>query len=141
MVNLIRGCRLAVLTGGRVLRRGAAAVERREWGKVDRSDSDLSGRVESASGDTGAAVPDGGAGAHNEPVSGARSEIRNSDRILVRLARDSEADFTAAFRPRQGRPQENHFPRHSVFPAQGTRPFRKGGPAAGPARVAARDAQ
>ncbi len=34
-----------------------AAVERREWGKVDRSDSDLSGRVETASGDTGTAVP------------------------------------------------------------------------------------
>ncbi len=97
MVNLIRGCRLAVLTGSCALRRGVAAVERREWGKVDRSDSDLSGRVETASGDTGTAVPNGGASARNEPVSRARSEIRKSGRILVRLARDSEADFTAAF--------------------------------------------
>ncbi len=79
------------------LRRERIPARLGSGGKVDRGDSDLSGRMEIASGDTGTAVPDGGAGARNDPVSGARSEIRKSGRILVRLARDSEADFTAAF--------------------------------------------
>lgn len=97
MVNLIRGCRLAVLTVGRALRRGAAAAERREWGKVDRSDSDLSGRKEIASGDTGETVPTNGVQGGDRSGSKQPAGIRNSGRILVRLARDSEADFTAAF--------------------------------------------
>lgn len=97
MVNLIRGCRLAVLTGGRVLRREAAAVERREWGKVDRSDSDLSGRVETAFGGIGTAVPMSGAAGAGASGRASAGSATNSSRIVVRLARDTEADFAAAF--------------------------------------------
>ncbi|CTQ62468.1 hypothetical protein [Roseibium album] len=87
---------MAVLTGNLASRRGTVAVERREWGKVDRSDSDLSGRVDRVPGDRGPAAQVDGAEMPRVSGSAPARERQNSGRMGVRLADGSEADYRAA---------------------------------------------
>lgn len=70
-----------------------AAVERREWDKVDRSDSDLSGCVDSVPGDTGPGAQMSGADV-TSPDGRAAAETTNGN-MVVRLADGSEADYRA----------------------------------------------
>ncbi len=86
---------MAVLTGNRASRRGTVAVERREWGKVDRSDSDLSGRVDRVPGDRGPAAQVSGAAADAGSSNGVTETIRAKGNMVVRLANGSEADYRA----------------------------------------------
>lgn len=61
---------------------------------MDRSDSDLSGRMETASGETGTAVPVKASQASIRSTTGAAT---SASQIVVRLARDNEVDFAAAY--------------------------------------------
>lgn len=69
-------------------------VKRREWGKVDRSDSDLSGRVDSVPGETGPAAQVSGAAeaGSSDGVTKTKSAKGN---MVVRLIDGSETDYRA----------------------------------------------
>jgi len=84
---------MAVLTGNRASRRGTVAVERREWGKVDRSDSDLSGRVDRVPGDRGPAAQVSGAAADAGSPGRLAETMQVSGSLVVRLPDEPDADL------------------------------------------------
>lgn len=89
------GCRQAALTVSSAPETARFSGQIGERGKVDRSTSDLSGRAEIASGDTGPAAQVSGVGEDAAPPDGRAAEGTTHGNMVVRLADGSEADYRA----------------------------------------------